>query len=321
MSTPRAKGGSFADRLIVGVGTVALDTVETPSTVARDVPGGSAPYFAAAARAYGSVAIVGVVGDDFPGDALASLAAAGVEIDGVRTEAGSTFRWHVRYDAEGRRETVSVNRGVSLRVPPTLLLHHRNAAALFLGSTDPDIQSAVLDQAGSPGLVVLDTMTHWVTDRRSQLSTLLKRVDVLLVNEEEVRALGDTDDEAAAASAALRAGVEWVVVKRGAQGARAYYAPKGVLPIKLAPVAEVGAAPASTMVDPTGAGDAFAGGFVGVLARRGGRAALAPDTVSRAMNAGARLGALAVQSFSYDALLQGTDPDIGGGLPDDRVPV
>lgn len=304
----RTDGTETAARM-VAVGTVALDTVETPTESVRDVPGGSAPYFAAAARRYGPVSIAGVVGDDHdPARLLGGLAAAGVDVGGVRSEPGETFRWHVRYDERGGRETISAERGVSARAVPSLLLHHRNPAALFLGSTDPSIQAAVLDEAGSPGLVVLDTMVHWIRERRRDFAGLLRRADVLLLNEEEVRALGRADEEGAAAAAALRSGADWVVVKRGAQGAAVYHAQRDVLPLTVQPLIEAYAASVPTVIDPTGAGDAFAGGFVGVLTEAGGRAALTRSTMERALAEGNRMGGLAVRSFSYDALLVDEEP-------------
>ncbi len=298
---------------MVCVGTVALDTVETPSGRMAEAPGGSALYFAAAARRWGPVLPVGVAGDDLPEAALAPLEALGVDVSGIRRLPGATFRWHVRYDEDGGRETLAAERGVTVRTPPEPGPEHRDPGALFLGSTDPGVQRAVLDAAGAPGLVALDTMAHWIRDRRAELEALLPRVDLLLVDGGELRLLGGEEDEGRAAAAVLERGLPWLVVKRGARGAAAYAgtgAPEsssgGAAPGRPArPVAEVPAAPVDRVVDPTGAGDAFAGGLVGTLTAAGGRRALDAEGLRGALLAGASMGALAVSDFSFRGLVAG----------------
>lgn len=279
--------------MILGVGTVALDTVETPTVSAREVPGGSALYFAAAAVLLRPVAVVGVTGEDFPEESLAGLAARGVDVSGIVRRPHPTFRWHARYDDAGRREILSVHRGGIVRevpeVPPTL----RDPEALFLGSTDPAVQATVLRQAGTPRWVMLDSMAHWIRDRRAELEALLPRVDVLFVTREEVRILGGADGEGAAAEAARSLGPAWVIVKRGARGACAW-GEDG--PIEVAPVR------VERVVDPTGAGDAFAGGVVASLVAEGSLSAAA---VREAVRVGVRMGALAVRAFSFQGLLEG----------------
>lgn len=286
---PRVGKARAAPR-ILGVGTVALDTVETPWGSARDVPGGSALYFAAAASALGPVAVVGVTGDDFPAEPLARLEARGVDVSGITRHPHPTFRWRARYDASGVREILSVHRGGILTQVPRVPAALRGPDVLFLGSTHPRVQATVLEQAGAPELVLLDTMPHWIRDGREVLEALLRRVDVLLVSGDEARMLGGAEDEDAAAVGILAMGPRWVVVTRGADGACAYGAGERV---------EVAAVPAPRVVDPTGAGDAFAGGVAATLARRG----LDGPAMSHALAAGARLGALAVGSFSFDGLV------------------
>jgi len=278
--------------VILGVGTVALDTVETPMGSARDVPGGSALYFAAAASLLGPVAVVGVTGEDFPTEPLDRLAARGVDVSGIVRLPHPTFRWHARYDASGRREILSVHRGGIVRTAPEVPTALRNPEQLFLGSTDPAVQKQVLERSGSPGWVILDTMPHWIRDSRGDLGALLPRVNVLLVNEEEVRLLGGVPDEAAAVGAVLSMGPSWVVVKRGARGACAYGAHDRV---------EVDAVAVEPVVDPTGAGDAFAGGLVASLA---GRGSLSAAAMREALGVGAGMGARAVGAFSFEGLLE-----------------
>jgi len=277
--------------VILGVGTVALDTVETPTGSARDVPGGSALYFAAAAGLLGPVAVVGVTGQDFPVEPLDRLAARGVDVSGIVRLPLPTFRWRARYDASGNREVLSVHRGGITREVPAVPPALRDPDLLFLGSTGPGVQRHVLEEAGAPGRVVLDTMPHWITEGRHDLEALLARVDILLVNEEEVLLLGGGADEARAAAAVRTMGPGWVVVKRGARGACAYGA-EGPISVDAAPVERV--------VDPTGAGDAFAGGLVASLANHGGPSDVA---MRGALGAGVEMGARAVKAFSFEGLL------------------
>jgi sugar/nucleoside kinase (ribokinase family) len=279
--------------VILGVGTVALDTVETPAGSVRDVPGGSALYFAAAASHLGPVAVAGVTGEDFPVGPLAALVARGVDVSGIARVPDPTFRWHARYDGSGRREILSAHRGGIERRGPTIPPSLEGPDVLFLGSMDPVMQHRCLDQARAAGIVVLDTMSHWIRDRREELDALLARVDVLLVNETEARTLGGRREEEAAAEALRSLGPRWVVVKRGARGACAYRANGRV---------EVGAAPVEAVVDPTGAGDAFAGGLVMSLARGGG---LSAEDMRDALGTGASMGALAVRAFSIEGLMEG----------------
>lgn len=278
--------------MILGVGTVALDTVETPMGSAGEIPGGSALYFAAAACLLGPVAIVGVTGEDFPPEPLHQLADWGVDVSGISRVPHPTFRWHARYDESGSREVVSVHRGTIVgmipQVPPAL----RNPDVLFLGSTGPEVQSRTLEQAGRPKLVALDTMAHWIRDSRRGLEALLPRVDVLLVNEEEVRMLGRADGEATAARSARSLGPAWVVVKRGARGACAYGDREAV---------EVEAMEVENVVDPTGAGDAFAGGMLASLANRG---SLYAADIRDALHVGVDMGARAVSAYSFQGILE-----------------
>ena len=282
-------------RLILGVGTVALDTVETPAGSVRDAPGGSALYFGAAVSLDLPVSLVGVTGEDFPSAPLERLAARGVDVSGIVRLPRPTFRWRARYDEHGVREVLSVHRGGTVRTPPVIPMDRKDPGVLFLGSTDPSVQAEVLAQAGRPGLVLLDSMPHWIRDGRATLAQLLPAVDVFLANEEEVRLLGGVPDEAEAAEAVQALGAGWVVVKRGAGGARAYG--RGT-------VVEVPAAAVPRVVDPTGAGDAFAGGLASSLASTTAEAStLTPSAMEAAMLRGARAGALAVAAFGFEALL------------------
>lgn len=271
---------------VLALGTVSLDTVESRGAVAHEVLGGSAPYFGAAARHSCDVALVGVVGDDFPEHLLGPLRASGIDVSGIEHRPGETFRWHARYNPDGSRETLGTNRERALRGVPPVAASARDPHALFLGSTHPATQAAVLDRAGTPGIVVLDTMIHWVRGHRDDFMAVAHRADVVLMAHDEAAELGRGDPQAGV-RALLDGGCEWVVVKRGARGATAFARDRMIF---------VSAAHPADIADPTGAGDAFAGGLVGGLAS-------APLDMEGALRQAAALGSLAVETFSVDRLL------------------
>ncbi|HYS11363.1 MAG TPA: PfkB family carbohydrate kinase [Myxococcales bacterium] len=273
------------------VGSVALDSVETPFGKRDDVLGGSATYFAAAASLLTKVSVVGVVGEDFPLAELEFLRRRGVELDGLEKVRGRTFRWRGRYGFDlNAAETLDTQLNVFEHFSPKLGPVARKAERIFLGNIDPELQMRVLDQAERPRLVCADTMNYWISSRRPQLLELLPRVDVLMVNDGEVRQLAGESNVVKAAHAAQRLGVKAVVVKRGEYGAllvtgeHSFFAP---------------AFPLADVRDPTGAGDTFAGGFLGLLDRMdaGNMAALRQATVM-----GCTIASFTVEQFSLDRL-------------------
>ncbi len=292
---------------IVAVGTVSLDTIESAGAVARDVLGGSAPYFGAAARLCCSVEMVGVVGEDFPEEHLSRLSDTGIGVSGITRHPGETFRWHARYGRDGSRETVETNRERALAAMPVAPAGLRDPRALFLGSTDPSVQASVLAAVGTPELVVLDTMSHWIRDRRADFDMLTRNADVVLLNEEEASLLGG-GDQAEGVRPLLESGCSWVVVKRGEEGAIAFGHDRAIAVTTARPQA---------VVDPTGAGDAFAGGLVDALARSW------PDRLGmeEALARGSGLGSLAVESFSVDRLLEATPEGAASRAREVRVRV
>ncbi|HZX97761.1 MAG TPA: PfkB family carbohydrate kinase [Myxococcales bacterium] len=273
------------------VGSVALDSVETPFGRRDDVLGGSATYFAAAASLLTRVSVVGVVGDDFPLAQLDFLRRRGVALDGLEEVRGKTFRWKGRYGFDlNAAETLDTQLNVFQTFSPKLDPEARKAERIFLGNIDPELQMRVLEQAEQPRLVCADTMNYWISSRRPQLLQLLPRIDVLMVNDSEVRQLAGESNVLKAAQAAQRLGAKSVVVKRGEYGAllvtegHRFYAP---------------AFPLADVVDPTGAGDSFAGGFLGLLDRldSGEPAALRQATVM-----GSTIASFTVEQFSLDRL-------------------
>lgn len=302
---------SAAPRPILALGTLTVDTVETPTGRSRDAPGGSALYFTAAAGLLAPVRVLGVVGSDAPEAGLALMRRRGADLDGVARLPGPTMRWHARYGPElSRRTTLDADRGVLGRWTPEVPDEWRSTPLVYLGSTDPGLQAAVLDRlvrdpgrraAGDRPLVVVDTMAHWIEERRSDLEGVLARTDLFLASEEECRTLGGSDDAADAARAIRERGPGRVVVKRGARGAT--LCGPGTREVS------VPACTVEAVVDPTGAGDAFAGGLVGWLARDGAAEADAPRCL-RALVAGAAAASFAVEAFSISGLAEAGPRDL-----------
>lgn len=268
------------------VGSVALDSVYTPFGETADALGGSAVYFAVAAAVLHPVEVVGIIGEDYPFAELDRLGARGIDWRGVERAAGESFRWKGKYSYDlQHRETLETRLGVFANFRPRLLDGHGNAEFVFLGNIDPELQLGVLDQVASPRLVVCDTMNYWIQGKRDALLRLLRRVDILMVNDGEARELSGDWNIHRAGRWILEQGPRRVVIKQGEYGAllierdRTFYVP---------------AFPLEEVFDPTGAGDAFAGGFMSHLARSGD---VSSDNLRRAMVYGATMGSYAVSHF------------------------
>jgi len=276
---------------LVAVGSVALDSVETPFGRRDDALGGSATYFSTAASFFGPVRLVAVVGDDFPEEHLRFLAGRGVDLAGLERRPGRTFRWKGRYEFDlGTAHTLDTQLNVFAAFAPALPESWRESRHLFLGNIDPDLQRAVLDQVRSPRLVAADTMNYWIASKRPSLLRTLERVQLLFVNDAEARQLAGESNVVKAARAILSMGPKALVVKRGEHGAL-LFAGDHVFAASAYPLADV--------FDPTGAGDSFAGGFMGYLARTGRDDAAA---MRRAIVVGSVLASFAVERFSLDRL-------------------
>jgi sugar/nucleoside kinase (ribokinase family) len=273
-------------------GSVALDTIETPHGRAEDALGGSATFFSAAASLFHPVQLVGVVGHDFPMGELGFLAARGVDLDGLERAEGSSFRWSGRYSPDmNHRETLDTQLGVFAEFQPSLPRHYRASRWVFLGNIHPELQLDVLTQLDSPRLVACDTMNYWIQNTRDELLALLRRIDLLLVNDSEARELSGEHNLLQAARWIQRHGPELVVIKKGEHGA-ILFTPDLVF---FAP-----GYPCEQVLDPTGAGDAFAGGFMGYLARAD---SVEPDELRRAMIHGSVTGSFAVERFGPERFL------------------
>ena len=284
---------------VLVVGSVALDSVETPFGRADDVLGGSGTYFASSASHFAPVQLVGVVGDDYPIDQLQALTARGVDLAGVEQTAGSSFRWRGRYRHDlNSAETLETHLGVFSNFRPKIPAQFRRAPFVFLANIDPRLQLQVLEQVERPQLVACDTMNFWIESRRPELIELLGHVDLITLNDGEARQLTEQNNLVKAAKWILARGPRYVVIKKGENGAFMFTADS----VFFAP-----AYPLESVFDPTGAGDSFAGGFIGSLAASGD---LSEASMRRAVVIGAAMGSFAVEKFSNTRLLEITRENI-----------
>ena len=286
------------------VGTVAFDTIETPFGRAERILGGSATYASLAARLLAEPVLLGaVVGADFPEAHVETLRARGVDLDGlVRDPDGQTFFWAGRYHHDlNTRDTLATHLNVLATFQPDLPAHYRRPRLLALGNLDPAVQSAVIDQAseaGPPELVLADTMNFWIGQARPALDATLARVDVLVVNDEEARELAGVPNLFRAAEAIRALGPRTLIIKKGEHGALLFHGDA---------VFSVPAFPVEDVVDPTGAGDTFLGGFAGHLLRTG-RADL--DAMKGAVVIGSALASFCVEAFGPERLLTVTHDEL-----------
>jgi sugar/nucleoside kinase (ribokinase family) len=289
---------------VLVVGSVALDSVRTPAGARQDALGGSAAYFSLAACHYGPVRMVAVVGSDFPDQNTALMRRHGIDLRGLQVNPGLSFRWEGVYsDDMNDRTTLRTDLNVFLDFHPELPPTYLEPSCVFLANIDPILQAEVLDQLEAPPLVVLDTMNYWISSKREDLLSVLKRVHVFLLNDTEAKLLTGADNVLKAAEGIRMMGPSVVVVKRGEYGALAR-TEQGWFALP--------AFPLETPVDPTGAGDAFAGGLVGFLARQGGD--LEESRLRLALAHGAAVASFAVEQFSVGGLVDLTPARI-----EDRV--
>jgi sugar/nucleoside kinase (ribokinase family) len=285
---------------------VALDSVETPFGKADNVLGGSGTFFSASASHLAPVQLVGVIGNDFPIDALKeALGSRPVDLSGLEQADGASFRWRGRYRHDlNMAETLETHLGVFSSFHPKIPEKFRKAPFVFLGNIDPRLQLDVLTQVDKPKLVACDTMNFWIESRRPDLLKLLAHVDLITVNDAEARQLTEEFNLVRAARWIMARGPKVVVIKKGEHGAfmftegSIFYAP---------------AYPLEAVFDPTGAGDSFAGGFIGYLARSGD---LSEANLRRAVIHGSVMGSFAVEKFSVTRLLEITPEDIARRVAD-----
>ncbi|MCL6504795.1 MAG: sugar kinase [Pirellulales bacterium] len=293
---------------LVVVGSIALDTVETPTACRENVLGGSAVYFSYAASFFAPVHVVGAVGEDWQADFSRMLSERNVDLSGVRQiPGGKTFRWRGKYHANmNDRETLEVHLNVLEQFDPVLPDSYRGCQWLFLGNASPAVQLRVLEQVRAPRLVVADTMDLWINIQHDELRELLRRIDGLVLNDSEARLLADDDNLVRAGRAVQAMGPRFVVIKKGEHGAM-LFGERETYVLPAYPTAEV--------VDPTGAGDSFAGGLLGWLAMQG---ELTAATWKQALACGVVVASFVVEDFSLDRLRGLTRADIDRRLDEYR---
>jgi sugar/nucleoside kinase (ribokinase family) len=283
----------------VVVGSVAFDTVEASGVKKERVLGGSASFFSVAASYFHPVRLAAVVGDDFPAEHFELFRARHVALEGLTRNPGKTFHWSGRYsDDLASRTTLDTQLNVFADWRPALPTAWRNSELLFLGNIHPALQLEVLEQVERPRLVAMDTMNFWISGELPALKRVLARIDLLVLNDEEARQLSGEHNLPRAAKAVRALGPKTVIIKRGDSGALLFHE-SGVFAAPAYPLEQV--------VDPTGAGDTFAGGFMGSLAKAGD---LSPTSVRRAMFYGSVMASFAVEDFSLDRLKRLTPAEI-----------
>ena len=284
---------------VLVVGSVALDSVETPFGKADDVLGGSANFFAASASHLTKVSVVGVVGSDYPVEKLDPLKKRGVDFSGLETAEGTSFRWRGRYRHDlNSAETLETHLGVFSHFSPKIPEKLRSSPYVFLANIDPRLQLDVLSQVVKPKLVACDTMNFWIQSRRPDVLKLLGHVDMVTLNDAEARQLTEKANLVQAAQWIMARGPRHVIIKKGEHGAF-MFTEKSIF---FAP-----AFPLESVFDPTGAGDAFAGGFIGYLAATGD---LSEANMRRAVIYGSVMGSFAVEKFSIERLMSVTRAEI-----------
>ena len=286
---------------ILVVGSLAYDDVQTPVENRTNVLGGAASYFAIAARLYAPVRLVGVIGDDFLEKDVERLRARGIDLSGLERLPGKSFRWLGKYDyAMNSAETINTELGVFADWKPRVPEQFTDSEFVFLANIDPEIQLATLRSVRAPKAIALDTMNYWIDHKRDALLEVLSHVDIVSVNESEARQLCDTVSVPKAARDILALGPRAVVVKRGEYGSVlftrsfSFWSP---------------AFPFDEVTDPTGAGDSFAGGFLGHLAESG---SVDDRALRRATLHGTVCASFAVERFSVDGIEAATPEDVAG---------
>lgn len=276
---------------IVVVGTVAFDTVETPFGRGENVLGGSATYFSTSASFFTDVSLVAVVGEDFPAEHVNFLQSRSIDTAGLQRIPGKTFHWSGRYGFDlNEAQTLDTHLNVLSDFQPNLPESYREAEFLFLANIDPDLQMQVLEQVRKPRLVACDTMNFWISSKPEALKKVLQKVDIVVINEGEARQFTGEPNIVKAARQIIALGCKRLVIKRGEYG---------VLMFTADSVFAAPAYPLEQVFDPTGAGDTFAGGFMGYLANTGD---LSEEGVRQAIIIGSVMASFNVEDFSLDRM-------------------
>lgn len=292
------------ERSILAVGSMAFDTLKTPSGSADKILGGSANYFSISASFFTNLKLVGIVGEDFPRSHLPVLESRGIDLQGLEIVKGKTFHWIGEYGTDlNEAKTLSTCLNVFEHFNPKLPDSYKECPYVFLANIDPDLQRSVHGQIKRPKLVAMDSMNFWITGKRDSLVQTLALVDLLTINEGEAYLLSGKSNIVEAADAIRAMGPKALVVKRGEYGALLFTS-NGIF--------SAPALPLKTVKDPTGAGDTFAGGLIGYLAHEGADRNLAAheDAIRRAIIFGSVLASFTVEDFGFTNLLKTTKEQV-----------
>ncbi|MCP2520080.1 PfkB family carbohydrate kinase [Candidatus Aminicenantes bacterium AC-708-M15] len=281
------------------VGSIALDTIHTPQDSRERILGGSCVYFALASSFFTRPRIVGVVGEDFPNEYYNLLKERDIDLEGLKISPGKTFFWEGRYDENpDYRETIKVELNVFSTFQPVLPEKYQYSDFVFLANIDPDLQANVLNQIKKPKLIALDSMDWWIEHKLESLLNVIKRIDVFFVNEDEAKMLTQRANIIKAGKELIKLGPSLIILKKGTHGALVF-SKERIFAFPAHPVEDV--------IDPTGAGDTFAGGFMGFLDKKG-KANL--STICKALIYGSVLASFVVEDFGVNKLLTLTYKDI-----------
>lgn len=285
-------------REVLVVGSLAYDSVRTPSGMAEKSLGGSANYFSVAASLFSKVCVVGVVGHDYSSEDRTVLLSRKVDLAGLQTVPGKTFHWEGTYEHDlNEAVTLKTELNVFAQFNPTLPQNYRNLSYVFLANIDPVLQLQVLSQVEKPIFVGMDSMNFWINSKQEELLKVLKKVDIIFMNEAEAKMLTQLPNTVQAIKKIAGFGPRYVVIKKGEYGSTMYSKNEGFY--------QVPALPIENIVDPTGAGDSFAGGFFGSLsARLSSHQVPEWDDLKAALLAGTVLSSQTIQDFSMKALLR-----------------
>ena len=284
---------------ILVVGTLALDSIETPFGKVDKVLGGSAVYFSVAASFFTDVYLVGVIGKDFPKKHLDFLRERNIDLRGVKEEEGKTFHWEGRYGYDlNEAHTLETKLNVFEKFNPDIPREYRDFEYVFLANVDPELQLKVLNQANKPKVVALDTMNFWIENKLAALKKIIKLIDILIINEAEARELAKEYNLVKASRTILSLGPKALILKQGTYGA---------LMFTNASIFSAPAYPLEATLDPTGAGDSFAGGFMGYLAKC---QSFNDEGIRQAIIFGSVMASFCVEQFSLERLRTLTDQEI-----------
>jgi len=277
---------------LVNIGSIAFDDVRTPHGEAKNSLGGSAVYASIASSNFCKTGIVGVVGDDFVDEHFNYLNVREIDVRGIEKVNGKSFHWAGIYNDLNKAETLLTELNVFAEFDPKIPSEYLFAPYLFLGNIDPELQMKVLKEMKNTRIIACDTMNYWILSKKDKLIEVIKNVDILFINEEEIKMLTGRSNIFDAADEALKLGLQYIICKRGEYGSVLF----GENLLFFAPIY-----PVRDVIDPTGAGDSFAGGFMGYLAKED---KVSPEVLKQAMIYGAVTASINVGSFSCNSLLK-----------------